>query len=663
MSSDEILKILITFDDFLKLASMGSDIGRNILFNIARVLLWIVQNLENVMKEMLIFLGFYNDSSIKGDGGLLQTLISYKSFGVGIAILTIGLAIMLGKSSETRDVPMNVLMLLLMSLMLPTIMSDGMKLVKATEEELSATQGDIGFATVKNNITDIYVLANEGWKNNTPENKNHLTDMTGFDINERILDPDDIDNGEVLKYKLRNKQNEEGKEAVELDEGNGGVLGWLIKSMLAPKYYRWKVDWPPLIITLGVLAFSLVISMVRVGRLGIELAFNELWANIIIFFSFRDTKRAKMVFMEIIGGFVMVISIFTMYYVFIYYNSFVFASNTSIWAQLFGVIGGAWFIYDGPAIIQKTLGIDAGLSTAGSFVMGIGAKKAADQIGGSIKKATETTVAGTVATAGFTTGLAFGNSDRKNDEDANLNNMNSDNEAEKNMEDTNNEPKEELSDNQINNTTKDVSEEPNEELTDINQEEHSEPGQIEGTESLDNQEKISGEINPSDDEENSINDLSESSKVDRENTNEDFSDEIVSDFEEKMNEDNPKNTNDTTNELLNNNKIKDTEEENTNEANDETYLKQTDFEAETEPDKVQSTISKEPLENPFKKKIDRMVNTNKYQKNMKNPIGNQVDRYKRNKEFGQEVNEWLTQRKEEKEQQRPKEKRQKNKKG
>ena len=77
MSSDEILKILITFDDFLKLANLGADIGRNILFGIARFFLWIVQNLENIMTEMLTFLGFYNDSSLKGEGGLLQTLISF----------------------------------------------------------------------------------------------------------------------------------------------------------------------------------------------------------------------------------------------------------------------------------------------------------------------------------------------------------------------------------------------------------------------------------------------------------------------------------------------------------------------------------------------------------------------------------------------------------
>ncbi|MGH2285453.1 pLS20_p028 family conjugation system transmembrane protein, partial [Enterococcus faecalis] len=87
----------------------------------------------------------------------------------------------------------------------------------------SATQGDIGFSTIKNNVTDVFVLADGGWKTTKPENKNYLTDVTGFDVNERILDPDEVENGEVLKYKLRNKQNEEGKEAVELDEGNGGV--------------------------------------------------------------------------------------------------------------------------------------------------------------------------------------------------------------------------------------------------------------------------------------------------------------------------------------------------------------------------------------------------------------------------------------------------------
>lgn len=38
---------------------------------------------------------------------------------------------------------------------------------------------------------------------------------------------------------------------------------------------------------------------------------------------------------------------------------------------------------------------------------------------------------GTVATAGFVAGLASGNAERKNDEDANLNKFDTDNESEK----------------------------------------------------------------------------------------------------------------------------------------------------------------------------------------------------------------------------------------
>ena len=178
---------------------------------------------------MLKFLGFYNADSLKGEGGLVQTLISFKSFGVAVAILMIGLVLLLGKSQQTRDIPMNVLMLLLMSLMLPSIMRDGIKIVTATESSLSATQGEVGFATVKDNLIDTYILAEKGWQTTEPDPKNRLTDLDWFDINERISDPDEVKNGEVFNYELKNKKNGEGKEAVELDDGGGGIMAWLVK--------------------------------------------------------------------------------------------------------------------------------------------------------------------------------------------------------------------------------------------------------------------------------------------------------------------------------------------------------------------------------------------------------------------------------------------------
>ncbi|EGO8568681.1 hypothetical protein EID38_13970 [Enterococcus faecalis] len=646
MSIKKIFTALDTFSDYLSLASMIKDIGRSILYFIVSILVWIVDNLMNVLKEMLKFLGFYNADSLKGEGGLVQTLISFKSFGVAVAILMIGLVLFLGKSQQTRDIPMNVLMLLLMSLMLPSIMRDGIKIVTATESSLSATQGEVGFATVKDNLIDTYILAEKGWQTTEPDPKNRLTDLDWFDINERISDPDEVKNGEVFNYELKNKKNGEGKEAVELDDGGGGIMAWVVKNFFAPAYYRWHANWLPMIVTLGVLAFSLIISLLRVGRLGIELAYNNIWAQLTVFFSFRDMKRAKMAFMEIISGFVMLLSIFTMYYVFIYYNSFVFSKNVSILAQLFAVAGGAWFVYDGPAIVQKTLGIDAGLSTAGSFVMGMGAKSAADKVGDVAKTAVGTTAAGVVGAAGFADGLMRG---KKNDEDANLNKMDN----EKNTDETNDDlpPEDKQEDSNSEKESKDTETK----NTSENEGEDSETGEPNTEESADtdkssnehenmddwNQEDMEEKNSESHDDASSSDEFDETGETDKTANEQDSSN-----FSEETGEKNTTSDHEST-ELASKNS-NDTSESITP---DEKEMKKSDRSSVSEREENTDNTS-EKVENPFKKKAKEMIHANKYQKNMKNPIGNQVDRYQRNKEFGQEVNEWLSQRKALKEQAR-----------
>lgn len=656
MKTEEILKILETFSDYLHIADFMRDAGRRVLDLLVSFLLWIVDGLTGVMSEMLDFLGFYNDNSVQGKGSLLDTLISFKAFGVGLAILAVGLVLLLGKSNQTRDIPMNVLLLLLMSLMLPNIMRDGLKIINATVGDLDTKQESIGFSTFKENLTDIYLLADGEWKTTDPKIKNNLIDRKGFDINERITDPGDVKNGEVLKYKLVNKKSEEGKEVEELDEGGGGVLGWLIKSTFAPKYYRWRVNWLPLIITLSVLALSMLISLVRVGRLGIELAFNNLWANLVIFFSFRDTKRAKTVLMEIVGGFVMILSIYSMYYVFIKYNAFVFAQQSSMLAKLFAVIGGAWFIYDGPSIIQKTLGIDAGLSTAGSFVMGMGAKTAMDKMSSVVKTAAGAGTSGTVALAGFANGLR--GSDMKNDENANLNQLNNRDNDPTNAEELNNELQgnegKETEHNAPDKQQKEQNQEVPEETTVTGGKDLEEP----------NDPQISQEKNQNDASESTESSVEgdgtkkEQHTIDLPTeTEKNQADEETSQLEQ------PKDNNHTAGEiqepesLVTGKNTEAVEQQNQAEQQEEHHVSSGEQASPTE----QSPT--ELVENPFKKKLNNMINTNKHQKNQKNPIGNQVDRYKRNKEFGQDVNEWLKQRKEQKKQQIPKDKRQKNKKG
>ena len=654
--------------------------------------MWIVEKVGGVLTEMVSVLGFYKSADMTGDGGILETFSAFQKFGIGITLLIIGAVLFLGKTEETRAVPLNALLMVVIVMLLPSIMSDGIKIVNSTVDAVSSEQAEFGFDSFKKNVTDVYVLADNGWTTTEPKNKNYLEDRNFFDVNEKITDAEDIDNGEPLLYEVVNSKSGSGKELQKFDSDGGTIAKWLMKQLFVKGYYRWSINWLPLIATLACLAFSLIISLVRCGRLGIELGFNYIWANIVAYFSIRNIKFLKTAVLELFSGFVLILSIFGMYAVFIAYNSWLGTQQLSVLAQIFGIIGGAWFIYDGPSIIQKTLGIDAGLSTAGSFVMGIGAMKAVKKAG----EMTGKTVNGAANTAGFVKGLSEGMSSKeepKNDEKAGLNS-----EMAKN---TNEDLPEEENKNGSNNQQPDVQnqEDSNENSEELDQPQENEPGTSEAeTEQEMSEDQLpqtpenQSEVELQEEPESRIEENLELSENDasleqtepyandyENNMEDDHNNNSVDDFEGESSgsphieeqtplTDEPESNNDQSNLSTIDNEVPINEPTatslNSGDADTEQTVNEKDSavknNSETKNVKGNHTENKKPendkdeeMPNPFSKKVNQMVHTPNYQKNTKNKVGNMVDGYNRNKEFGQEVNEWLKQRRNKREEQHP----------
>ncbi|MGJ0740759.1 pLS20_p028 family conjugation system transmembrane protein [Enterococcus casseliflavus] len=692
MSDKEILEKLLEFAPFLSIQNMIKDIGRAVLYWISSVLMWIVEKVGGVLTEMVSVLGFYKSADMTGDGGILETFSAFQKFGIGITLLIIGAVLFLGKTEETRAVPLNALLMVVIVMLLPSIMSDGIKIVNSTVDAVSSEQAEFGFDSFKKNVTDVYVLADNGWTTTEPKNKNYLEDRNFFDVNEKITDAEDIDNGEPLLYEVVNSKSGSGKELQKFDSDGGTIAKWLMKQLFVKGYYRWSINWLPLIATLACLAFSLIISLVRCGRLGIELGFNYIWANIVAYFSIRNIKFLKTAVLELFSGFVLILSIFGMYAVFIAYNSWLGTQQLSVLAQIFGIIGGAWFIYDGPSIIQKTLGIDAGLSTAGSFVMGIGAMKAVKKAG----EMTGKTVNGAANTAGFVKGLSEGMSSKeepKNDEKAGLNS-----EMAKN---TNEDLPEEENKNGSNNQQPDVQnqEDSNENSEELDQPQENEPGTSEAeTEQEMSEDQLpqtpenQSEVELQEEPESRIEENLELSENDasleqtepyandyENNMEDDHNNNSVDDFEGESSgsphieeqtplTDEPESNNDQSNLSTIDNEVPINEPTatslNSGDADTEQTVNEKDSavknNSETKNVKGNHTENKKPendkdeeMPNPFSKKVNQMVHTPNYQKNTKNKVGNMVDGYNRNKEFGQEVNEWLKQRRNKREEQHP----------
>ncbi|EHR4850943.1 hypothetical protein KUB85_001279 [Enterococcus faecalis] len=387
MTDEEILAILVKFAEYLQIGDIWMNGFRKIGMLIVKGLVYFVDLVSTNFMEVLSVLNFRNNDIVTT---ILDTLQPIQQMLLGIAILIIGLVLFLGKNTEMRHVPLNAFLIICALSMLPSLLTDSVRLTEAISTEMTAKNEGLGFLTVKNNIIDVYEFGSAGWITKDLTQPNHLENLNFFDENERIEDAKEVDSEGVLNYKAVNKRGGTGYELKKMDEGES-ILDGLVKKMVSPTYYRWKINWIPIFITLIALALAVGLFVVRAGRLGIEVVFNYIWTNVTAFFHIRDLRKFKQAFTEIFVGLIALASMFVLFYLYIGYNTYISNGNRNILIQALLYVGGAWLLFDGPAIIQKQLGIDAGLSTAGGILTSMGAAKMANAALSTTEKAGTTT--------------------------------------------------------------------------------------------------------------------------------------------------------------------------------------------------------------------------------------------------------------------------------
>lgn len=410
MTEEEILAILIKFADYLQIGDIWTNGFRKIGMLLVRGLVYFVDLVSDNFVDVLSVLNFRNNDSVSK---ILTTLQPIQSMLLGFAILIIGLVLFFGKNTEMRSVPLNSFLIICALSMLPGLLTDGVRLTEAISSEMTAKNESLGLKTVKNNVIDVYELGAAGWTTDNPETGNHLENLKFFDENERVEDAKEVDPDGVLDYRAVNKKGGKGYEIKKMDEGES-VLDSLVKKMVSPTYYRWKINWIPIFITLIALALAVGLFVIRAGRLGIEVVFNYIWTNVTAFFHIRDLRKFKQAFQEIFVGLIAMASMFVLFYLYIAYNSYISNGDRNVLIQALLYVGGAWLLFDGPAIIQKQLGIDAGLSTAGGVLTSMGAAKAANLAINSVEKASN---AGS-GIMGILAGIRQGRKESNEDQDS-----------------------------------------------------------------------------------------------------------------------------------------------------------------------------------------------------------------------------------------------------
>lgn len=170
-----------------------------------------------------------------------------------------------------------------------------------------------------------------------------------------------------------------GEEGL-VELGKSGLFDFLPEN-----YYRWHVDWFTAIVTLGVMAFTMILISIKIAKLCFELGFNHIVALIMAYADISTGQRLKAIIKNIGSIFASLIMIFLSLRVYMYYTTFI-GENLEGISYLVALIAGSLAVIDGPNIVQKLFGIDAGLKNAWHVAMG--GYLASKTLGPPVKKAT-----------------------------------------------------------------------------------------------------------------------------------------------------------------------------------------------------------------------------------------------------------------------------------
>ena len=330
----------------------------------------LVNGIESTANKVYTINGFFNSSEVNQLIDKYEPLV-WTILAISIGIL--GFRIIFNRQQNRNELPSNILFSILVVVLLSTFMTKMNDITKVAISSINNSNQSLTNTLVKESLYDIYYLDDNDFNLAGEKNNISADSIYNIDINE-ALDTSEVKDSDLFKKKIIFKENGD-KKLVKLEKG------WF---SIDEMYYRYNIDFISVIISLGAIGIAFVCIMLKVIRLLFELAFNKLFITLLAFADISDGKRLKEMVKHIISIFIVIFITAVLTNMYMLYNSWITKSlvanglgNNGILKILF-IVGGAIAVIDGPNLVERILGIDAGLKSSwGTLMAGYGVAKGA----------------------------------------------------------------------------------------------------------------------------------------------------------------------------------------------------------------------------------------------------------------------------------------------
>ncbi|MEV2908304.1 pLS20_p028 family conjugation system transmembrane protein [Paenibacillus larvae] len=373
--------ILIHFDDILHVSGITSSFLRSIGGAIIHGLLSLISVIEKVTLSVLTSNDFFQYN------GVIELRADMRGFIfalMGVTVILIGYQLIFNKIEKRRNIVLNGLLSILFLVGGPVAMDSMNKITTAGVMDLNAeTQGTVGEEIVKNNLADISYYAEQGFNVETPDKKrmNVISpeNITYINFTE-VVDIKNVSN-EVAKDALKKRLVVQTDNSVKAEDLDNGLFGYFKEQ-----YYRWDINWGIVIISLLVTVIALLITIVKVGRIIFDIAFHGIFGSLVAATDISGGQRLKKIVNEIFSSYIVIFLMALLLKLFLYYTGWL-ATKDDLgvvgWGNVLLLVAGSWALIDAPNIVERILGIDAGLSSGWKTL--VGAAAATKMIGSATK--------------------------------------------------------------------------------------------------------------------------------------------------------------------------------------------------------------------------------------------------------------------------------------
>lgn len=391
MTDSELISKFKDLEDIFNLSNLVNDALRTVGWILVRGLAVIIDGLEEVTNTILLTKTFFNNPEVVE---FVQTIQPFLYVILAGSFLFTGYLIIFQKKFDREGFLINLFItLLILGLLSPTMIkvndfSDEAIAQTKSSDLYSENDSTISNKILLQNIHDLVLYDKNEFKvadqkekmNNIPESL-----VKNLRVNE-VFDQNDFslsDTGVKLS------------ESFVMWDGQKAVLGELDQSGVEwnnQYYYRYHPNWLTILVTLGVMGFTLFSIAYKLARLSFELAFNYVLAILVAPADLHSGQKTKKVIQSILNTFLVIILIFVSIKLYTIGTAYL-ADTLDGLAYLIALIAFSAALIDGPNMVERLFGMDAGLKRGwgvalGAYAVGKGTAKVGARVAGQTMKRT-----------------------------------------------------------------------------------------------------------------------------------------------------------------------------------------------------------------------------------------------------------------------------------